>query len=93
MGNKHNRRRVGQRVRSEISRKPKHVTAAQDAFLASLPKERLRKENERRRKKPTKAERRRHEKLIRRWRLRGPNKVRKPRTNYGATYRRHSLDN
>jgi hypothetical protein len=98
MSNKRNRRRDGQRVRSEIDRKPKHVTKAMEVFVASLPAERERKAEERRRKRPTNEEKQEREKRIRRWRLgtRGaapPRKPRKQRKKYGNTYYTHSLDN
>jgi hypothetical protein len=93
VSNKRNRRRTGQRVRSEIDRKPKRATKAMEAFVASLPVERERKESERYWKKPTKAERQEREKRIRRiLRLGKPRKVRKPRTKYGRTYWSHSHD-
>jgi len=92
VSNKRNRRRAEQRVRSEVDRKPTAATKAQDAFVASLPNERERKERERRLTNPIKTERQAREKRIRRWRLSGPSKVRKPRTNYGRTYWRHSHD-
>ena len=93
MSNKRNNRRHGQRVRSEINRKPRRVTKSTDHFLASLPAERARKESQRYWKRPTKAEARVREKMIRRWRVSGkPRKQRKPRTNYGHTYWSHSHD-
>jgi len=98
MGNKRNHRRTSQRVRAEISRKPKRVTKAQEAFVAALPKERARKESERYWKKPTKHERQAREKRIRRWKLgrRGNNPPRKPRkrrTSVKKYLPTHSLDN
>lgn len=97
MSNKRNARRPGQRVRAEVSRKPKKVTKAMCAAIAALPAERDRKEKERYWKKPTKAEARDRERRIRRWRLgsRGaapPRKQRKPRTKYGKTFWEHSHD-
>ena len=93
MSNKRNRRRLGQRVRAEISRKPKVITKSRSAVFAALPAERERKEKDRYWKMPTKAERQAREKRIRRiLRLGKPRKVRKPRTNYGNTFWSHSHD-
>lgn len=94
MSNKRNKRRRGQQVRAEISRKPKRITKAMSMLVASQPAERKRKESERYWKRPTKPERQEREKRIRRWRLGTgrPRKVRKPRTKYGRTYWNHSLD-
>lgn len=92
MSNKRNRRRSRQRVRSEIRRKPVKITKASFALIAAQPAERERKKIEQRRTKPSKAERRRIELIHRRWLLQGPRKKRKPRTNYGKTFWKHSHD-
>lgn len=97
MSNKRNRRRRGQRVRAEISRKPTIVTKAKSEFLAAMPAERKRKEEQRYWCKPTKAERLEREKHVRRWLLgragnNPPRAPRKPRTTYGRTFWQHSHD-
>lgn len=67
MSNKRNKRRKGQRVRSEIDRKPVVVTKAKSTFIALQPSERKRKAERRYFKKPTKDERREREMGRRRW--------------------------
>ena len=91
MSNKRNRRRKGQRVRAEVSRKPVKITKATSALIAAQPAERERKERVRQRERPTKEARWR-----RGW-ITGVNPVRrrerKSRVNYGKTWREHTLDN
>lgn len=101
MSNRCNKRRSRQRIRAEIDRKPKRITKAMVAFVASLPAERERKEELRYWRRPTKKERRERELWHRRRftgkvkRLRkeyrvGPNAKR--RKVYGRTWWNHSLD-
>jgi hypothetical protein len=92
MSNKRNTRRRGQRVRSEVNRKPGKVTKAMEAFITAQPAERDRKAEVRLRK----ASRRAWDKAVNRYRFLGKPRKRvrfdKPRRVYGNTYRTHSLD-
>jgi hypothetical protein len=99
VSNKRNRRRSGQRVRAEVSRKPVRITKAATALIAAQLAARERKAQERFAK--TKSERKRRAKLLRRRWLGKPRKVRKeyradgerkPRRVYGNTYWNHSHD-
>jgi len=89
VSNKQNPRRARQRVRSEIRRKPVIVTAAMSAMFAAIPAERERKERERRHARDRQ---RGIDRIRRRWALQGPRAKRKPRTNYGNTFWKHSHD-
>jgi hypothetical protein len=98
VSNKRNRRRAGQRTRSEASRKPVRAAKAASALIAAQPAERARKERQRYWTKPTKTERRTRELQIRRWR----NRTKRPRREdlnpakrrrvYGNTFWRHNDD-
>lgn len=85
MSNKRNRRRGGQRVRSEVSRKPTKITKAAQALVAAQPAERKRKAEARDFEKWRRTVGKRH------W-LGKPRRQRKPRTSYGHTFWNHSHD-
>lgn len=94
MSNKRSRRRGGQRVRSEATRKTARSTKSRDAFMAALPIERAQRERDRHWKNPTKREIRERAQRVYRWKFAGkPRKIRKRRTSLKRWPPRHDLDN